>query len=63
MKCSKCKLGQGILTCKECGCLLCTRCIQLEMHGCTGLENKKKKERILLEKNLVKVTSSKLVKL
>lgn len=63
MKCTKCRVGQGILTCKECTLQLCTRCIQLEMHGCTGLENKKKKEIILLEKNLVKVTSSKLVKL
>jgi len=52
-----------MLKCKECSGNFCSGCIQLEVHTCSGLENKKKEEKELLAKKLPLIIASKIVKL
>lgn len=63
MKCLKCRGAMGMLKCKECSGNFCSGCIQLEVHTCSGLENKKKEEKELLAKKLPLIIASKIVKL
>ena len=52
MSCKKCsKKGIGI-NCKYCLVEYCTSCIQLEIHECTGIDNKIKDELINLKTKL-----------
>ena len=54
MKCEECKKRQGlmVLNCKYCNKNFCSRCIQLEIHHCEGIQSKCKEELDNLEKKL-----------
>lgn len=47
------------VTCSKCSQKVCFSCVQLEVHGCPGLEASKAAEIKLLEKKLVKVVAPK----
>jgi hypothetical protein len=49
-----------MLTCAKCSLKVCAGCIQLEVHGCAGLEKSAKQELAALEKKLVKVVAAKV---
>jgi len=58
-----CQHKNKILTCSKCSEKVCSRCVQLEAHGCTGLALAIETDRHLLEKKLVKVVAPKVVKI
>ena len=49
-----------MLTCSKCSEKVCSRCVQLEAHACTGLAFAIEMDRALLEKKLVKVVAPKV---
>ena len=62
MPCDKCKKKGIPMKCNYCPNSYCSRCIQLEMHSCEGIEQSKQKHISNLEKQLAfeptkKVTS------
>jgi len=62
-KCVHCT-RKGIVTpCKMCTGMYCMRCIQLELHMCSGLSAKKMLEREKLMKGNPVVVSPKLEKI
>lgn len=54
MKCDQCKKKQGLLCleCKYCDLHFCSRCIQLEAHGCAGMATKREESLHHLEKKI-----------
>ncbi len=60
MKCPSCRKGLAIVNCKGCKALLCSGCIQMEVHACPGLESAKQHELYLLKKRMVKVVAPKI---
>ena len=64
VKCPACQKNKGgvQLTCRECKIAFCIGCIQLEIHKCACLESRTTFEKNLLEKKLVKIESSRIIK-
>ena len=60
MKCVYCLKKPSILKCKSCQSMLCTSCIQLEIHSCKGMKENKEKELEKLKQQLPKVIASKV---
>jgi len=60
MKCPFCRKALAIVNCKGCKTLLCSGCIQMEVHSCTGIESVRQQELKLLEKRMVKVVAPKI---
>lgn len=61
MGCGQCQRRQRLLlTCKSCTNEYCTSCIQLEVHACAALADKRNAEKELLNKKLVKVVAPKI---
>ena len=59
--CDQCKCkGLLKLHCKYCTGEFCTKCILLERHSCTGLEDKHSQDISNLRKRLVKVVAPKI---
>jgi hypothetical protein len=56
-----CPHKQKILKCRECECMCCTRCIQLEVHQCPKLNERIRVDKDNLAKKLVKVEAKKVV--
>lgn len=52
-----------LLLCTKCGGRVCSACVQLEVHGCPGLQAAKKAELAGLEARLVKVVAPKVAPL
>ena len=60
MPCFKCK-NKGIpINCKYCNLRFCSKCIQLEIHNCSGLKLKKENSLKNLKKELKFKTSPKI---
>jgi hypothetical protein len=55
-----CPHKNKMLTCSKCSEKVCSRCVQLEAHACTGLAFAIEMDRALLEKKLVKVVAPKV---
>lgn len=62
--CDQCKC-KGLLKihCKYCTGEFCTKCILLERHNCTGLEDKHNQDISNLRKRLVKIVTPKIQEL
>lgn len=60
MKCQFCKRTPAILDCKYCEKNFCSRCIQLELHACENMSDKKNE---LLDKLKTTLTVLKVSKL
>ena len=62
IKCTQCKKKIGFcgIDCKYCGGGFCSRCIQLEIHACSGMSAKKIEEIINLGKKLPLIESKKI---
>lgn len=60
MKCVFCLKKPSMLKCKSCQCMLCTSCIQLEMHSCAGMKENKDMELEKLKQQMPKVIASKV---
>ena len=63
MKCPHCKRSPVMLVCKECSSSCCCGCIQLEVHKCKGVAERKAKERLVLESKLPVVIGQKITKI
>lgn len=53
MKCTKCKRFFALIRCKYCDRDFCSRCIQLEIHECENIEDKKEELIETLRKKLI----------
>ena len=53
-RCNNCNKRIGFLglTCKYCDKYLCINCIQLEVHGCVGIQGSIERSKEALEKSL-----------
>lgn len=60
MKCPNCKRNNAMLVCKECSSNCCYGCIQLEVHNCSGIAERKRKERAILQDNLPLIIGKKI---
>ena len=62
VKCKKCNKKISIcgILCKYCSFDFCTRCAQLEIHACVGIEIKRAEELSNLEKKLPVIQSKKI---
>ena len=65
MRCDHCKKkGLVCIPCSCCDCKsLCTRCILLENHECSGILNKIQSQLEMIEKLNPKIESEKITKL
>ena len=61
MPCGKCKKKGIPIPCKYCEGQYCSRCIQLEVHQCEGIEKSKKEHLSHLQKQLAFVPTKKVV--
>ena len=59
MRCQHCK-RVSILKCKYCHFDFCSGCIQLEIHGCTNLQDKVDELTSVLKSKLPTVKASKI---
>ena len=57
---ASCKHKLRLLCCPHCKLNVCTKCIQLEVHGCAGLAAAKSAELALLEKKMERVVAPKV---
>jgi predicted nucleic acid binding AN1-type Zn finger protein len=62
-RCVNCKKKGIPITCKYCTNGYCSSCIQLEIHKCSGIETKNNEEKTNLEKKLIRVEASRIVKI
>ncbi len=60
MGCDKCRKKGIPILCKYCSKSFCTRCIQLEIHKCDGLDDKRKLELSALSKAIDYTSPKKL---
>ena len=58
MRCQRCK-RPSLITCKYCNLDFCAGCIQLEIHGCSNIQEKRDELLKNLSEKLVKVVAPK----
>lgn len=60
MKCQRCRRMFALIRCKYCDRDFCSRCIQLEIHECENIEQKKNELVATLKEKLIALRPSKV---